>query len=270
MPAAFITGCSRGIGHETALDLRARGWDVTGTLRGDAGRAALEAAGVHVATVDVTDEPALRAAIDAAAARHDRLDALIANAGRGIFGPFEQLTSDEVRALFEVNLFGALSSARAALPHLRASRGRLVIIGSIAGRRSAPCSGIYNASKFALEGWAESLRHEMIPFGVHVVLIQPGGTATGFHAAIQQGARVGEPPYGPLVARVRALQAEVFDDADPAQVVVDAIWRALSASAPPLRIATGVGTRVQLTANRLLPWRVWELLVRQKMKLPKG
>ena len=273
MPVALITGCSRGIGLEAALRLRREGWAVVATLRdtrpGAPGVAALTRAGAELVALDVTEGEQVRAVIGAAAARYGGLDALVANAGYGIFGAFEDLDPEAVRGVFETNVFGAMDCARAALPHLRARRGRLVLISSVAGRRAAPCSTVYNASKFAIEGFGEGLRHELAPFGVPVVLIQPGSTRTGFEGArrIRSGAFSG--PYGRIEERVRQLQLEGAEAADEAAIVAEAIWRALSARRPPLRIATGRRTRLQLTLIRLLPGRAWEALVRRTLALPE-
>ncbi len=167
-----------------------------------------------------------------------------------------------------VNFFGALHCARAALPHLRASRGRLVVISSVAGRRAAPGSSVYSASKFAIEGWAEGLRFELLPFGVPVVLVQPGPTATGFPTARGTGELAGSGPYAAITARIAELQAEVFENPEPVSVVVDAVHRALHDEDPPFRIPTGRGTYGQILAHRALPWRIWERLVRRKLRLP--
>lgn len=264
----LITGCSRGIGHHSARTLAREGWRVVATLRGETGRAALEGDGVEVVTLDVVDSDRVEAVVAGVVDRHGRLDALVANAGAGLFGCFEDLHPDQVRDVMEVNFFGALSCARAALPHLRASRGRLVVISSVAGRRGAPGSSLYNASKFALEGWAEGLRFELAPHGVAVVLVEPGATDTGFPTSKGIGAGVGEGPYAAITERVRELQDAAFADPEPVTTVVAAVRRALTESSPPLRIPTGRGTRAQLTAKRLLPWRVWEALVRWKLRLP--
>ena len=266
----LITGCSRGIGHATARTLAQEGWQVVATLRSDDGRTALEAAGAEVVFMDVVDRVRVDQVVAQVAARHGGLDALIANAGVGLFGCFEDLDPDQVRAVMEVNFFGALHCARACLPHLRASRGRLIAVSSVAGRRSAPGSSLYNASKFALEGWAEGLRFELAPHGVRVVLVQPGPTATGFPAAkgTAKGAESG--PYAAITARLLQLQAEAFDNPDPVTVVVDALRRALDDDDPLFRIPTGRSTRAQILASRVLPWRAWEALVRRKLDLPEG
>jgi len=260
---ALVTGCSRGIGRATALALVARGWRVVGTLRDDRERAALEAAGVEVALLELRADPG--AAVKAIIARLGGLDALVANAGAATFGCFEDLSAAELRDQLEVNFFGPAACAGAALPALRQSRGRLVLVSSIAGRRSAPGSSAYNASKFALEGWAEALRHELSGFGVPVVLVEPGLTATGFAAARTRAARAGQGPYAALTRRLDALHATGSQGAAPAATAVASILAALELPAPPLRLVPTAQARAELWAVRLLPWPLWEALVRFKL-----
>ncbi|MCB9744747.1 MAG: SDR family oxidoreductase [Alphaproteobacteria bacterium] len=266
----LVTGCSRGVGRALALERASRGWTVVATLRGEAGRAPLEAAGVEVEALDVTDGPAHDALVARVLARHGRLDAVVANAGAGLFGCFEDLDDAEIRALFEVNLLGVMSLLRAALPALRVSRGRVVLISSVAGLMAAPGSSAYSATKFALEGLGESLRHELAPFGVRVVLVEPGPTDTGFFAARGRGARVGQGPYAAITRRLEDLHAQMSAQREPAHVVVQGVARALDGRAPPLRIATGEGVAVQILAKRLLPWPVYEAVARLKLRLPRS
>ncbi len=264
----LVTGCSRGIGHQAALRLAERGWTVVGTVRGETGREALRRAGVEVAWLDVADEDRVAEVVEETVHRHGRLDALVANAGFGLFGCFEDLAPSQVRALFEVNVFGAMACARAALPHLRRSRGRLVAISSVAGRRAAPGSSAYSATKFALEGWAEALRHELRPAGVGVVLVEPGPTATGFAEARVRGAGAGRGPYAPVTRRLEEVLARSERRSASPEPLIRAIVRALEAPDPPLRLPVGASARLQILAARLLPWRVYEALVQAALRLP--
>jgi len=265
MPRVLITGCSRGIGRESAVRMSQEGWEVVATLRSDEGRRELEEYNIQVVTLDVSDEARVTEVINEAAG--SGLDALVANAGYGLHGAFEMLDPADIRALFDTNVFGAMACARAALPHLRASRGRLVVVSSLAGRRAAPCSSMYNASKFAVEGWAEGLRLELAHLGVPVVLIQPGATRTGFRQALVRREGFGSGVYAALENRLAELHAASWGSADDSVIVVDAIHRALTARRPPLRMATGRNTHIQLTAFRALPWRIWEAMVRRKLDL---
>ena len=264
----LITGCSRGIGHHAAIALAQRGWRVFATTRDDAGRAALEGAGVQVATLDLLDGPEarVRAIIHGAGG----IDALVANAGYGLFGCFEDLDPDEWRQQLEVNLFGTVACARAALPSLRQRHGRLVVVGSIAGRRAAPGSSAYNCSKFALEGWAEALRYELQPFGVPVVLVEPGLTQSGFHQARVRGRRVGIDAYGAITRRLEALHKQKEGQGAPVDTAVRSIIQALEHPSPPLRIFPTASARAEVLAPRLLPGAIYERLVRAVLRLPRA
>jgi len=264
----LITGCSRGIGQAAAIRMAKAGWSVVATLRSETGREILEEAGADVLLLDVTNPQQVRAGIEQIIRSYGRLDALVANAGRGLFGCFESLSEEETRQVMEVNFFAVMDCAREALPHLRESKGRLVLISSVAGRRSAPGSSLYNASKFALEGWAEGLSYELEPFGVKVVLVEPGPTQSGFFDVKWSGSRQVE-AYQPLNARLQELQGKVKDKCVPVEVVTEAIERALDASNPPLRIPTGANTKLQLIAKNNLPERWWRGLVRSAVKFPK-
>ncbi|MEC7241044.1 MAG: SDR family oxidoreductase [Myxococcota bacterium] len=263
----LITGCSRGIGRESALRLAELGWTVVGTLRSDSGQAELEAGGVEVVRMDVTRPDEVAGAVQSIVARHGGIDALVANAGRGLFGCFETLEEQQARDLMDVNFFGVLSCAREALPHLRQSRGRLVVISSIAGRRAAPGSSLYNASKFAIEGWAEGLSYELAPFGVDVVLVEPGPTESGFFDVKWWGKRELS-AYTPLNARLQELQDSVKDKCVPVGVVVDAVVAALTKPKPAFRIPTGTNTKMQLLAKSSLPERWWRGLVQKAVGFP--
>jgi len=243
---------------------------VAATLRAEEGRAELEAAGVEVHTLDVTDETATQAVVAAVLARHGGLDAVVANAGAGLFGTVEDLDLAQVRSLFELNVLGAMATVRAALPALRARQGRVVLVSSIAGRRGAPGSGAYNASKFALEGLAEALAFELEPFGVRVTVVEPGATDTGFFAARAEGARSGTGPYAAISARLRTVGEQTRGSIEPVGVVVGPLIQALEAARPPFRLPVGRGTRGQLLAYRLLPWTAWSWLVRRRLRLPRG
>ncbi len=265
----LITGCSRGIGQAAAIRMAKAGWTVVATLRSEKGREVLEQAGVNVLSLDVTKPEQVQAGIAQIIAEHGRLDALVANAGMGLFGCFETLSEADTRQVMEVNFFGVLACAREALPHLREHKGRLVVISSLAGRRSAPGSSLYNASKFAIEGWAEGLSYELDPFGVKVVLVEPGPTESGFFDTNATGSRE-LAAYVPLNARLDELRTGVADKCVPVEVVTQAIERALTAKNPPLRIPTGANTKLQLIAKGGLPERWWRGLVKSAVKLPKG
>ena len=193
----LITGASSGFGRTTAGVFAANGWNVVATMRRpDAGGALAGADGVLVARLDVQDPVSIRDAIDAGLARFGRIDAVINNAGFGLFGVFESTPRAKVLEQFEVNVFGAMDVTRAILPHFRERRaGVLVNVSSGAGVFGLPLMSLYCASKFALEGFSEALMYELAPLGVTVKIVEPGGVlSTGFVARNAAEAGGVEPP----------------------------------------------------------------------------
>jgi NAD(P)-dependent dehydrogenase (short-subunit alcohol dehydrogenase family) len=185
-PVALITGTSTGIGLSSAVAAAKHGFTVVATLRDPskdgALRAAAEAAGVtlDIRPLDVVDEAAVGTCIDAVVADHGSLDVLVNNAGRGFVGTIEQVSMEEMRSVMEVNFFGVVACTKAAMPHLRASRGRVITITSVGGVVGQPFNEAYCAAKFAVEGFMESLAPVAATVGVHVAVIEPGPVATEF------------------------------------------------------------------------------------------
>src|SRR5947209_19359667 len=174
--AIFVTGASTGIGRATVERLARDGYAVIAGVRRD-GDAPAAAAG-HV-LIDLAEPRSVVASAKSVLELTDgRLDALVNNAGINVNGPFEALPIDEWRRQFEVNLFGQLTLTRELLPALLASRGRVITVGSVGGRFSAPFLGPYSASKFAVRAWMDALRHELSPHGVKAILIEPGAIRT--------------------------------------------------------------------------------------------
>ncbi|WNB86555.1 SDR family NAD(P)-dependent oxidoreductase [Cellulomonas sp. ATA003] len=169
----LVTGAGRGIGRAVAVRLATRGWHVVGGVRTAAAAASLvaESARISAVRLDVTEDGDVDA-LDAVLP--DRLDALVNNVGIAVAGPVETLSRQDMHRQLDVNLVGPLAVTRAVLPRLRASRGRIVFVSSVNGLVSFPFTGLYNASKFALEATADCLRVELAPFGVRVALIEPG------------------------------------------------------------------------------------------------
>jgi NAD(P)-dependent dehydrogenase (short-subunit alcohol dehydrogenase family) len=185
-PIALITGTSSGIGLSSAVAAAKHGFTTVATLREtgkDAAlRAAAEAAGVtlDIRQLDVVDEDSITSCIDGVVADHGSLDVLVNNAGRGFVGTIEQVSMEEMRAIMEVNFFGVVATTKAALPHLRASRGRVITVTSVGGVVGQPFNEAYCAAKFAVEGFMESLAPVAATVGVHVSVIEPGPVSTEF------------------------------------------------------------------------------------------
>src|SRR5688572_27402252 len=177
----LVTGCSTGIGRATALEAAGRGHRVFASARRPEDLADLVAKGIEAIALDVTDPASIGEAVEQVLRSAGRIDGLVNNAGYGQYGAVEDVSLEEWRAQFEVNLFGTIAVLRAVLPAMRAARGGTVVnVSSVAGRVSIPFAGPYSASKHALEAMSDALRVEVAPFGIRVVLVEPGPISTRF------------------------------------------------------------------------------------------
>jgi NAD(P)-dependent dehydrogenase (short-subunit alcohol dehydrogenase family) len=268
---AFITGASSGFGLLTTLTLAKRGWHVLATMRDlsrrqrleDAARAAGVLDRIEIIALDITDNQQIAKLAASIAARPSRLDAIVNNAGIAVAGFTDDVTDAELRQQFDTNFFGAAAVTRAFLPQLRRQgSGHIVMITSISGRTGFPGLGSYVASKFALEGWTESLRLEMKPLGIKVALVEPGSFATDIwtSATISAATLDTNSPNAARVARWRKRLEASKPQADP-QRVADRIAAILDRRHPNLRNLVGRDARLALALRTLLPWRIFERIL---------
>jgi NAD(P)-dependent dehydrogenase (short-subunit alcohol dehydrogenase family) len=257
----LVTGASAGIGRACADRLAGAGWAVTGASRRGTGcdRAAANPWAGLVMNVD--DDEAVAAGVAGVSQQYRRLDAVVAAAGWGVAGAAEFTSLSAAKAQFETNFWGCVRVVQSALPHMRAQRaGRIVLISSIGGVIGIPFQAYYSASKFALEGFAESLGYEVGPFGITVTLVQPGNIKTDFTASRHlDDAADGDRVYA--AAMHKAIEVMERDEASgaPAQQVATIVQRMLEATRPPRRVSVGkAGERAGLVAKRVLPFRVFE------------
>ncbi|MFD2091508.1 SDR family oxidoreductase [Blastococcus deserti] len=264
---ALVTGAGRGIGRSIAEGLAAAGYRVYAGVRSEAAATQLAAASARIVPVelDVTRADHV-AALDAVLPA--RLDALVNNAGIAVPGPVEAVGSEAVRHQFEVNLFGPLDLTRAMLPRLRGARGRIVFISSVNGRVSFPGSGIYNASKFALEGLADCLRVELRPWGIKVLLVEPGVTDTDpwrhMMAVLDETAADLSPEHRQLyrahLAGQRAMCQQLQQRTAPAAGVAEAVRRGLTRRRPGARRLVGTDAHALVVLKAMLPTRALDAL----------
>ena len=239
----LITGCSAGFGRELALTALAAGDRVVATARQPHQLADIVAAGgerVRTAPLDVTDEEQIHAAVALALAEFGRIDVVVNNAGHGSVGAVEELDLADLRALMDVMFFGAVAVTKAVLPHLRArGSGAIVQISSMGGQLSMPGFGAYCAAKFALEGLSEALAAEVAPFGVRVLIVEPGALRTEFGGRRMHRSRTLDAyavSTGPTRAAVDAMDGT--QPGDPRKAA-EAVLRVLDSPEPPLRLALG-------------------------------
>ena len=257
----LVTGAGRGIGRAISVRLAHSGWQVYAGVRTDAAanELAAESDRITPVTLDVTDDEHIRALGDVLPAR---LDALVNNAGIAVAGPVETLDRAAMHHQFDVNLIGPLTVTRTVLPRIRAAgTGRIIFISSLNGRVSFPFTGMYNASKFAVEAIADCLRVELQPWGIRVVLVEPGVIDTDpWHemedliADLEAGM---SPEHRALYAQHLAGEREIIDKlrrgAAPPDTVARAVERALTSRRPQARVLVGRDARMLLAMRAVLP-----------------
>ena len=265
---ALITGASSGIGEATALQLLTAGYTVFGAARRVDRMAALAEAGVQVLAMDVTDDASMADGVRNILEQTGRIDVLVNNAGFGSYGALEDVPMVDARYQFEVNLFGLARLTQLVLPTMRRQRsGRIINISSVGGKIYEPLGGWYHATKFAVEGLSDSLRLELAPFGIQVVVIEPGAIRTewGGIAADNLRKTSGTGVYAKQAEKI----ASVFSSADnnprlgsPPSVIADAIEKAATAKRPRIRYVAGGGAKPMLFVRRLLPDRAFDRVIR--------
>lgn len=266
MRTALVTGTSTGIGQATTLELAKRGWRVFATMRDLEKRGALEGLlaqsgarqHVEIGQLDVTHAASIRAAVDAVlSATGGKLHAVVHNAGVAVGAAFEDLADDHVRRVMETNFFGVLALTRALLPTFRSQRhGRIAIVSSDSAFFGQPANSIYCASKWAIEGWAESIAYELAPFGIEVVLIEPGPFRTNIW---ENSAHIvpADSAYRQWLHRVfRGAEKHVQATARDPKEVAAVIGKALEAARPRLRYPVGPIARFNHLLRGKLPIRL--------------
>jgi NAD(P)-dependent dehydrogenase (short-subunit alcohol dehydrogenase family) len=269
-----ITGTSTGIGRATALRLARAGFDVLAGVRREEDGAALRTAAERIEPVIVDVTNADQVAGLARRVGGGPLAGLVNNAGIAVAGPLEGVPVDEIRRQYEVNVFGPLAVTQALIEPLRAGRGRIVNIGSIGGRLNTPFVGPYSSSKAAVRSLSASLRRELRPWKIEVVLVEPGALDTPIW---RKGEEDAEDTIGALPERVRSLYARQLDalaknvrkiaaGATPPEAAAEAVEHALTARRPRTLYTVGREAHIQGTLHSLLPARAFDALVARAMR----
>ena len=274
-PVVLITGASSGFGQACARHLSTHGYRVYGTSRRaawspDGKSASPESDPYQMIPMDVCDTASVHTGVDFVVKDAERIDVVVCNAGFGLAGAVEDSDVEEVKRQFETNFFGTWRVCRAALPHLRRrGAGYLVIVGSLAGLMGIPFQAAYSASKFALEGLAEALRMEVKPWGVHVVLIQPGDFRTGFtRNRIKTAASGQNPDYAATFARALAVMEKDERQGPAPESLARLLERIITHPTPRLRYTAGtIFQRIGALLKRVLPGRLFEWLMMTTYKL---
>jgi len=275
MKTAIVTGCSSGFGELIAIELAKTGYNVIATMRNLKKQdtllklAAAESVTdkITVFPLDVTQQQSieeLKIFVESLVS----VDLLVNNAGYAQGGFCEELSVEEYRNQFETNFFGVIAVTQAILPFMRKQRsGKIINMSSISGRFGFPGLSAYVASKHALEGYSESLRLELKPFGVEVVLIEPGSYRTNIWKSIENVSMPNESPYELLKDSImKNLTAEQDSYGDPLDVARLAAMIASNESQPNLRYPIGKGVRTMIQLKNYLPWKTIERIVLKKLK----
>lgn len=262
---AIVTGASGGIGEATVRALHAAGYRVFGTSRRSPAEPTPD---IEFLVCDVTSDASVQAAVSRVLSTTGRIDLLVNNAGVGLIAGAEESSLDQAKALFEVNLFGLIRMTRAVLPTMRAQgSGRIVNISSIMGLIPAPFMALYAASKHAVEGYSESLDHEIRGAGIRVVLVEPAYTRTSFEGNVYQADQQ-LTEYQSARTNAERVMRKGMETADTPELVATAIVKAATERRPGRRYAAGRIARQVSLLRRLVPESAFDRSLRKQMGLP--
>ncbi|OME79103.1 short-chain dehydrogenase [Paenibacillus sp. FSL A5-0031] len=272
-PIALITGASSGFGLLTSIRLAQEGYFVIATMR-DIGKkedvlAKAKENGVpdHIAIMrlDITDSDTIVEVIEQVMERWGRIDVLVNNAGYAVMGVVEEIPMVDWRAQFDTNFFGTVAVTKAVLPHMRVrSQGKIINVSSGAGILGFSNTGAYSASKFALEGFSEALRLELLPFSIPVVLVEPGTYDTGIAAKHVFRAEQNS-PYSKMIERFNQFNKKSEKNAPNPIQVANTIVKICQSRRPKLRYVCGNDAKMIFVMKKLFPWRLIEFVLRKAL-----
>jgi NAD(P)-dependent dehydrogenase (short-subunit alcohol dehydrogenase family) len=270
---ALVTGGSSGIGEATALKLQELGYTTYAAARRVERMEHLTTTGIRPLAMDVTDDESMQSGVEQIVAEEGRIDVLVNAAGYGSYGALEDVPLSEARNQFEVNLFGAARLTQLVLPRMREQRsGTVVNITSMGGKIYTPLGAWYHATKHALEALSDCLRMELKPFGIDVVVIEPGGTRTEWPGIAAQKVRAvsGTGPYAPQGNAVAdSLASESTQRrSSPPELIAKTIAKAVTARRPKTRYAVGYGAKPRIFLHDVLPDSAFDAFIRRAVGVP--
>ncbi|WP_233982264.1 oxidoreductase [Pectobacterium versatile] len=263
----LVTGASSGIGEATALRLKASGHTIYAAARRIERMQKLAESDIRVLPLDVTDSVSVQTVVDTIIAECGRIDVVVNNAGYGSYGAVEEVSPEEGRAQFDVNVFGAVRLTQLVLPHMRAQRsGTVINITSMGGKIYTPLGAWYHGTKFALEAISDCLRLEVEPFGIDVVVIEPGGIKTEW-ADIAAAKLLDVSGHGAYAKQAEAMADSMVGDSSRKRqsspyVIADTIAQAVNARRPKTRYTVGFGAKPMICIRRLLSDRLFDRFMR--------
>ncbi|WLQ16354.1 SDR family oxidoreductase [Hahella aquimaris] len=255
-PVVLITGASSGIGQATAVKFAEQGWNVVATMRNPTDGKALQNRhhSIKVQPLDVTDPVTVEAAVAETLRQFGRIDALINNAGYGLFGPFETAGDDQIRRQFATNVDGVFALTRAVLPTMRNQRsGSIINVASLGGIIPLPFFSLYNATKFAVVGFTEALSYELAPFGIRAKTIAPGGVATDFAGrSMERTFESGESPYSETLTKALTAMSQRRGNYSTPESVAEVIYTAATDGTGKVMYLAGPDAEQGFEMNRSL------------------
>jgi len=269
----LITGCSSGFGLHTAIHLSTKGYTVVATMRNLEKQAVLKEevhqrkGQVDILQLDVTDNTSIKDAVKQIASKYGCVDVLVNNAGCGLGGFFEDLAEEEIRQIMETNFFGVQAVTREVIPLMRRRKqSKIINISSISGFSTSPAFGAYNASKWALEGFSESLRYELKFFGIDVLLIEPGTYKTKIfteNARYASNFNNTQSPYYPISQFLRKRVTDHYEECDKdIEEVPELIEKLIKSSNPAFRNIPDIESKILYMLRKLLPFRIYSFILR--------
>ncbi|WP_353644984.1 oxidoreductase [Mesorhizobium sp. WSM2239] len=262
---ALVTGASTGIGRATAEALRDAGYRVFGTSRKSVPE---RSDGITMLTCDVSQDASVAGLIDEVLAKAGRIDLLVNNAGIGLLGGAEESSVAQAQALFDVNLFGVLRVTNAVLPTMRSQgKGRIINLSSVLGLIPAPYSALYSSTKHAVEGYSESLDHELRPLGIRVVLVEPAYTRTSFEENLARPDKLLN-VYDSARAGMNMIMRKAMETGDAPEVVAKTVLKAATDAVPRRRYAAGKMARQVSFLRRFVPESAFDKSLRKQNGLP--
>lgn len=262
----LVTGASSGIGEATAMKFLSEGHIVYGAARRIDRMKPLRDAGGYAIQMDITDQNEVKLCVDQIIREQGKIDVLVNNAGYALYGPVEQVSIEDARRQFDVNIFGLASITQQILPFMReAGSGTIINLSSVGGKIYTPLGAWYHATKHALEGWSDSLRIELAPFGIDVIIIEPGAIMTEFVDVLYQPMldRSTDGPYEEMINAVAEASKGTYDpkQASPPSVIAETIARAVRSSRPKTRYAAGKMAKLILFMRGILSDRLFDKLI---------
>jgi NAD(P)-dependent dehydrogenase (short-subunit alcohol dehydrogenase family) len=262
---ALVTGGSSGIGERAAIRLKDAGFTAYAVARRVERMEGLEQAGVTAFAMDVTDDASMTSGIERILGEHGRIDVLVNNAGYGSYGAVENVPIDEARRQFEVNVFGLARLIQLVTPHMREQKsGRIINISSVGGKFYEPLGAWYHATKFAVEGFSDSLRLELAPYGIRVVIVEPGPIRTEWNE-LARAHLVSSSAGTPYERQAEGVRARMAAGDGPMMSGPDVVGRKIARAAtvrrPRSRYPVGRGAGSVVTARRVLPDRAMDAVI---------